>query len=159
KMDVVGADFDNAVLEVRERLEGTPVPLVIPVGSGSVKDSSTPFRGVVDLLEQKAYFADPATEGKSFHTTPVPQELQGEVQRWREHLFEVLTRFDDNDQITSHYLEGKEIPIATLRQVIRAQTLARHIQPVLCGSGREHAGIQPLMDAVCHYLPNPLERP
>ncbi len=159
KMDVVGANFGNAVTEVKERLEGTPAPLTIPVGSGSVKDSSEPFRGVIDLLEMKAFFADPQTEGKTFHTTPVPPEMQGDVQRWREYLFEVLTRFDDKDRITSAYLEGQDIPIATLRQLIREQTLARQIQPVLCGSGREHAGIQPLMDAVCFYLPCPLDRP
>jgi elongation factor G len=159
KMDVVGANFENAFSEVKERLEGTPVPLTIPVGSGSVKDSPTPFRGVVDLLEQKAFFADPATEGKSFHTTAVPDDMKGDVQRWREYLFEVLTRFDDKDKITSVYLDGQDVPLPTLRQVIRDQTLARQIQPVLCGSGREHSGIQPLMDAVCYYLPNPLERP
>ena len=159
KMDVVGANFDNAVSEVKERLEGTPAPLVIPIGSGSVKDSQTPFRGVIDLLEMKAFFADPQTEGKSFHTTAVPEEMLVDVQHWRENLFEVLTKFDDKDQITSLYLEGKEIPLATLRQVIREQTLARQIQPVLCGSGREHAGIQSLMDAVCYYLPSPLDRP
>jgi elongation factor G len=159
KMDVVGANFENAFSEVKERLDGQPVPLTIPVGSGSVKDSSAPFRGVVDLLEQKAFFADPQTEGRSFHTTAVPEELKGDVQRWREYLFEVLTKFDEKDKITSLYLEGQDIPLATLRQVIREQTLARQIQPVLCGSGREHAGIQPLMDAVCYYLPNPLERP
>jgi elongation factor G len=159
KMDVVGANFENAFNEVRERLEGTPVPLVIPVGSGSVKDSQTPFRGVIDLLEMKAFFADPQTEGKSFHTTAIPEEMQADVQRWRDHLFEVLTKFDDKDKITSLYLDGKEIPSPILRQVIREQTLARQIQPVLCGSGREHAGIQTLMDAVCYYLPSPLDRP
>jgi elongation factor G len=159
KMDVVGANFDNAVSEVKERLEGTPAPLVIPIGSGSVKDSQTPFRGVIDLLEMKAFFADPQTEGKSFHTTAVPEEMLNDVQHWRENLFEVLTKFDDKDQITSLYLEGKDIPLATLRQVIREQTLARQIQPVLCGSGREHAGIQSLMDAVCYYLPSPVDRP
>ena len=159
KMDVVGANFENAVSEVKERLEGTPAPLMIPVGSGSVKDSSTPFRGVIDLLERKAYFADPQNDGKSFHTTPVPDELQVDVERWRENLFEVLTRFDDKDKITSAYLEGQEIPLPTLRQVIREQTLARQIQPVLCGSGREHAGIQSLMDAITFYLPCPLDRP
>jgi elongation factor G len=159
KMDVVGANFENAFNEVKERLEGTPAPLVIPIGSGSVKDSQTPFRGVIDLLEMKAFFADPQTEGKSFHTTSVPEEMQADVQRWRDHLFEVLTKFDDKDKITSLYLEGKEIPLPILRQVIREQTLARQIQPVLCGSGREHAGIQSLMDAVCYYLPNPLDRP
>ncbi|MSQ96325.1 MAG: elongation factor G [Gemmataceae bacterium] len=159
KMDVVGANFENAVSEVKDRLEGTPAPLTIPVGSGSVKDSNTPFRGVIDLLEMKAFFADPQTEGKTFHTTPVPSEMLADVQRWREYLFEVLTKFDDKDKITSAYLEGAEIPLPTLRQLIREQTLARQIQPVLCGSGREHAGIQPLMDAVCYYLPNPLDRP
>lgn len=159
KMDVVGANFGNAVTEVKERLEGTPAPLVIPVGSGSVKDSTEPFKGVIDLLEMKAFFADPQTDGKTFHTTPVPAELQGEVQRWREYLFEVLTRFDDKDRITSLYLDGKDIPLPVLRQLIREQTLARQIQPVLCGSGREHAGIQPLMDAVTYYLPCPLDRP
>src|SRR5450432_4252480 len=101
KMDVVGANFENPVSEVKERLEGTPAPLVIPIGSGSVKDSQTPFRGVIDLLEMKAFFADPQTEGKSFHTTAVPEELQGDVQHWRESLFEVLTKFDDKDKITS----------------------------------------------------------
>jgi elongation factor G len=159
KMDVVGANFENAFSEVKERLEGNPAPLTIPIGSGSVKDSQTPFRGVIDLLEMKAFFADPQTEGKSFHTTAVPDEMQADVQRWREYLFEVLTKYDDKDRITSLYLEGKEIPLPILRQVIREQTLARHIQPVLCGSGREHAGIQPLMDAVCYYLPTPLDRP
>ena len=159
KMDVVGANFDNAVNEVKERLEGTPAPLMIPIGSGSVKDSSTPFRGVIDLLEMKAFFADPQTEGKSFHTTAVPPEMEVDVAHWRENLFEVLTKFDDKDQITSAYLEGKDIPLATLRKVIREQTLARQIQPVLCGSGREHAGIQSVMDAICYYLPCPLDRP
>src|SRR2546421_6676227 len=66
KMDVVGANFDNALDEIRERLEGTPVALNFPVGSGSVKDSPTPFRGIIDLLEMKALFYEPANQGKTF---------------------------------------------------------------------------------------------
>ena len=159
KMDVVGANFGNAVTEIKDRLEGTPAPLTIPIGAGSIKDSTEPFRGVVDLLEMKAFFYDPKTEGKSFRTEAIPAEMKNDVQGWRDYLFEVLTKYDDKDRITSAYLEGQEIPLPTLRQVIREQTLARHIQPVLCGSGREHAGIQPLMDAVCYYLPCPLDRP
>src|SRR5258706_11389737 len=73
KMDVVGANFANVLEEVKERLEGVPAPVNIPIGSGSVKDSHTPFRGMIDLLEMKAFFADPQTEGKSFHTTAVPE--------------------------------------------------------------------------------------
>jgi elongation factor G len=159
KMDVVGANFGNAITEVKERLEGTPAPLCIPIGSGSDKDSNEPFQGIIDLLEMKALYFNPQNEGKSIRTEEIPDALKGDVQRWRDYLFEVLTKFDDKDQITTLYLEGQDIPLATLRQVIRQQTLARQIQPVLCGSGREHAGIQPLMDAVCYYLPNPMERP
>jgi elongation factor G len=159
KMDVVGANFANAVQEVVERLEGHPAPLTIPIGSGSIKDSATPFRGIIDLLEMKALFYDPKNEGKSFRAEAIPQEYQAEAQKWRDQLFEILTKHDDKDRITSAYLEGQSIALDTLRGVIREQTLARHIQPVLCGSGREHIGIQPLMDAVSFYLPSPLDRP
>jgi elongation factor G len=159
KMDVVGANFAETVQEVKERLEGNPVPVTIPIGSGSVKDSYKPFKGVIDLLELRALYYDPANQGKTFRSEPIPEEMQADVQRWREHLFEVLTQKDDQDRLTSTYLEGKDIPAETVRQVLREQTLQRHIQPVLCGSGREHAGIQPLIDAVCWYLPSPLDRP
>jgi elongation factor G len=159
KMDVVGADFPAAVEEIRERLEGTPVPITIPIGSGSPKDSHKPFKAIVDLLELKALHYDPASEGKSFRSEPIPEDMQADVQRWRDHLFDVLTRHDDQDRLASAYLEGKEIPVETIRQVLREQTLARHIQPVLCGSGREHIGVQPLMDAITYYLPSPLDRP
>jgi elongation factor G len=159
KMDVVGANFTNAVDEVRERLEANPVPLTIPIGSGGQKDSATPFAGIIDLLEMKAIYYDEASEGKKFRSEAIPEDLVLDAQHWRENLFEVLTRKDDADRLTSAYLEGKEIPLATIRQVIRDQTLARHIQPVLCGSGREHIGIQLLMDAVVWYLPSPIDRP
>lgn len=159
KMDVVGANFANAVNEVVEHLEGQPMPLTIPIGSGSVKDSAKPFRGIIDILEMKALFFDPRNEGKSFRTESIPPEELPETQRWRDHLFEILTKYDDKDRVTSAYLEGKAIPVEVLRQLIREQTLARHIQPVFCGSGREHIGIQPLIDGVCYYLPSPLDRP
>jgi elongation factor G len=159
KMDVVGANFANAVSEVSERLEGHPAPLTIPIGAGSIKDSSTPFRGIIDLLDMKALFFDPKNEGKSFRSEAIPADYQAETQKWRDNLFEVLTKHDDKDKITSAYLEGKPIAIDTLREVIREQTLARRIQPVFCGSGREHIGIQPLMDGVTYYLPSPLDRP
>jgi elongation factor G len=159
KMDVVGANFRDVVEEIKERLEGKPVPITIPIGSGSIKDSHTPFRGIIDLLERKAFFYDAAGDGKTFRSEPIPEELQADVQHWREQLFEVLTRHDDKDRLTTAYLEGQDIPVETIRQVMREQTLARQIQPVLCGSGREHAGIQPLMDAITYYLPSPLDRP
>jgi elongation factor G len=159
KMDVVGANFVKAVDEIRERLEGNPVPLTIPIGSGSIKDSPTPFTGIIDLLEMKAIYYDAATVGKKFRVEAIPEELQEGAQEWREKLFEILTRKDDSDRLTTAYLEGRAIPPETIRQVIREQTLARYIQPVFCGSGREHIGIQALMDGACFYLPSPVDRP
>jgi elongation factor G len=159
KMDVVGANFENVVQEISERLEGNPVPLTLPVGSGSPKDSHTPFRGIIDLIEEKMLVFDAASFGKEFRQEAIPAEMEEAARRGREKLFDVLTRFDANDHLTSAYLEGRAISVETLRSVIREQTIARHIQPVLCGSGREHIGIQPLLDAVAWYLPSPLDRP
>jgi elongation factor G len=159
KMDVVGADFPNALAEVQERLEGRPVAVNIPIGSGSPKDSPTPFRGIIDLIEMKALFFDPEDKGKTYRTEAIPPELEAEAQRWRERMFDLLTEHDDQDRLTSAYLEGRPIAADTLRQLLREQTLRRDIQPVLCGSGREHIGIQPLLDAVTWYLPSPLDRP
>src|SRR6516162_4672147 len=72
KMDVVGANFANALAEVRTRLEGEPVALTIPIGAGSIKDSPVPFRGIIDLIDQKAIYYEPATLGKTFRTEEIP---------------------------------------------------------------------------------------
>lgn len=158
KMDVVGADFSNVLAEIRERLEGNPVPVTIPIGAGSIKDSPTPFTGIVDLLANEAIYFD-APDGKTIRRAAVPEDLRGQVQTYREQLFDALTRFDERDLITSAVLEGNSPELANVKVLLREQTLKRLIQPVLCGSGREHAGIQPLLDAVCDYLPSPLDRP
>src|SRR5262249_832509 len=84
KMDVVGANFDNALEEVRERLEGNPVALTIPIGSGSIKDSPTPFRGIIDVIEMQALFFDAASEGKRFTREPIPGELEAEARAWHD---------------------------------------------------------------------------
>jgi elongation factor G len=158
KMDVVGAHFPNALDEIAERLEGRPVALTIPIGSGSIKDSPTPFVGIIDVVEMRALFFDPADGGKTVRVKEIPAELTDDARRWRERLFDALTEKDEQDLLTSAYLEGRAIPADTIRQVLRQQTLQRAIQPVLCGSGREHIGIQPLLDAICWYLPSPLDR-
>jgi elongation factor G len=159
KMDVVGADFPNVLEEIRERIEGRPVAVNIPIGSGSPKDSPTPFSGIIDLVEMKALYFEAKDDGKTIRPEPIPSDLQAEAQRWRERLFDVLTEKDEHDLITSAVLEGKDVSAEGMRRLLREQTLQRHIQPVLCGSGREHIGIQPLLDAVTWYLPTPLDRP
>ncbi len=158
KMDVVGADFDNVLAEIHDRLEGVPVPITVPVGSGSIKDSPTPFAGVIDLLAFEALYFEP-DDGKKIRREPIPDELKDKAQAYREGLFDALTRHDEHDLITSALLEGRAPEPVKVKQLLREQTLKRLIQPVLCGSGREHAGIQPLLDAVCDFLPSPLDRP
>jgi len=90
---------------------------------------------------------------------PIPEEHLDLVHSWRERLFDALTQHDNKDLITSGVFEGRPVAPETIRQLVREQTLKRQIHPVLSGSGREHIGIQPLLDACCWYLPSPLDRP
>ncbi len=165
KMDVVGANFAKTLESVRHRLtpdfatQGRPVPIVIPIGSGGASDSRTPFAGVIDLIEMKANFFDAGDHGKTVRIDEIPADHLDDAKVYRELLFDVLTQHDENDLITSAVLEGQEPDIAKVRQLIREQCLGRVIYPVLCGSGREHIGIQPLLDAVTYFLPSPLDRP
>jgi elongation factor G len=165
KMDVVGANFARTLASIKSRLapdpdaHGRAVPIVIPIGYGSDKDSPTPFRGVIDLIEMKALFFERADNGKTIRIEEIPAECQDEAEEYRGKLFDVLTEKDEKDLITSAVLDGQPPEPAKVRQLIREQTLASRIYPVLAGSGREHIGIQPLLDAVTYYLPSPLDRP
>jgi elongation factor G len=165
KMDVVGANFAKTLESIEHRLtpnfneHGRPVPIVIPIGSGSVADSRTPFRGVIDLVEMKAKYFDAGDLGKSIRVEEIPDESRTEAEHYRELLIDVLTKYDDKDLITTSVLEGEAPEPNRVRQLIREQCLTRKIYPVLAGSGREHIGIQPLLDAITLYLPSPLDRP
>jgi elongation factor G len=176
KMDIVGADFVNAVEEIRERLQGRPVPVTMPIGSGSPKDSATPFQGVIDLITMEACFFEHSSaarpDGKVVKRVPLspdlggyplrfplPADLAREAMRWRESLFDVITEADEEDKVTSLYLAGEPVPEAAVRDLLRRRTLKNEIQPVFAGSGREHIGIQLLLNGVCWYLPSPLDRP
>jgi elongation factor G len=163
KMDVVGADFIAAVSQVEERLQCRPIPITWPVGQGSIKESPTPFKAVIDLLTMELCEFLPSAagrpDGKTIKRSPIPEELLPEAQGARDRLFDVLTEKDEKDLITSKILEGQPPKLEDLITLIKQRTLAGDFQPVLCGSGREHIGIQLVLDAVIRYLPNPLERP
>ncbi|MFO0937410.1 MAG: elongation factor G [Gemmataceae bacterium] len=165
KMDVVGANFARTLESIKSRLapdaeaHGKAVPVVIPIGYGSEKDSPNPFRGVIDLIEMKALFFERGDWGKSIRVEPIPEECLLEAEDYRSRLFDALTEKDEHDLITSALLEGTTPDPEKVRKLIREQTLTRRIYPVLSGSGREHIGIQPLLDAVTYYLPSPLDRP
>src|SRR5207244_3147059 len=103
KMDVVGANFERTLKTIHDRLtpkpdeQGQPVPVVIPIGSGGPSDSRTPFRGVIDLIEMKALFFDAGDHGKTVRVDAIPEEEQAEAQKYREFLFDVLTRHDEKE--------------------------------------------------------------
>src|SRR5947209_7954535 len=105
KMDIVGADFANALEQIRERLKGLrdprPIPVTIPIGAGSIKDSTTPFSGVVDLLTMEACYFEPSVpgrpDGKTVRRAPLPEGLRAEALSWREKLFDAVTEDDPED--------------------------------------------------------------
>ncbi|MDH7578947.1 MAG: elongation factor G [Bacillota bacterium] len=148
KMDRVGANFFRATRMIRERLAANAVPIQIPVGS---EDS---FRGIVDLVKNKAIFYLDEL-GTVSEETEIPQEMGGKVRLYREQLLEALAELDEDFMIK--YLEGEPITEEEIKAVIRKGTLACKLVPVLCGSSLRNKGVQPLLDAVVDYLPSPAD--
>jgi elongation factor G len=169
KMDIVGANFANAVEEVRERLQGNPVAVTLPIGAGGHRDSTTPFRGIIDLVSMESCYFEHSSpskpDGKIIKRLAIADdeslsdEQRQEAHTWRDRLFDAITEVDEKDLVTSTYLSGEPVPADRVHQLLRQRTLKNEIQPVLCGSGREHIGAQVLLNAVCWYLPSPLDRP
>ena len=151
KMDRVGANFEAAVAMMGERFRSIPLPIQIPWGQ---EDS---FRGAIDLIRQKAIVWDDASLGSTFTITDIPSDLLPAVQKAREHLVETLANNDD--ELAEKYLEGGEITEEEIVLSLRALTLSLAVVPVMCGTALRNKGIQPLLDAVVHYLPSPEDVP
>jgi elongation factor G len=150
KMDRAGADFAAAVAEIRDRLGAKPVPIQLPIGA------EDRFAGVVDLVRGKAlFFSGEETEGP--REDDVPAAMADEVAAAREKLIEAAA--DTDDAIAAAFLEGQPIDEAALKAAIRKATINCAIVPVLAGAALRNKGVQPLLDAVCDYLPSPLEVP
>jgi len=156
KLDREGADFEAVFNEIRERLDANPVALQIPVGLGPAHVDN-PFRGVIDLIgEQMLTFPD-GKEGRKVVAKPIPDDLADSAALWREELVNELTHY--SDELMELALAEEPIPAELIHRVIRGATVHHQIQPVLCGSALHGIGVQPLLDAVAAYLPNPLEMP
>ena len=148
KMDRVGADFEKTVDSISRRLEARPVPIQMPLGE------EHSFRGVVDLVEGKAYLTDP-DDPRSVVDGPVPDDAMDDYLRHRDVMIERVAETDDD--LIMKYLEGEEITKEELKQALRAATIQYRLVPVLCGSALNNQGLQPLLDAVVDYLPSPLD--
>jgi len=151
KMDRLGADFEGALTAMVERLGAKPVALQIPLGSGA------DFVGVADLLTMESLRFDPASQGREILRAALEGADLEAAAPWREKLIEALAETDDT--LLENYLAGIEPSLDALRAAVRRATVASGLVPVLCGSALKNIGVQPLLDAVCDYLPSPLDRP
>ena len=150
KMDRVGASFFRAIDSIARRLNANPVPIQIPIGE------EDEFRGVIDLVDEKAIFYD--EEGPVVpREGPVPEEMIEEFRNYRTALVEKVAETDDD--LIIKYLEDDEITKEEIKGALRRATLDYKIVPVLCGTALRHRGVQPLLDAIGDYLPSPLDVP
>ncbi|BCS86970.1 elongation factor G [Pseudodesulfovibrio sediminis] len=151
KMDRLGADFESVLDSMVTKLGANPVAIQYPDGAGQE------FEGVFDLIEMKRLEFDQDTNGAEFTSRDLTEEEADRIAPWREKLIEVAS--DEDEDILDLYLSGEAVPAEQIRAAVRKATLARTIVPVLVGSALKNVGVQPVLDAVCHYLPSPLDVP
>jgi len=151
KLDRPGADFAAVLQSMREKLNARPLAIQVPDGEGS------DFAGVFDLVSQERLAFDQDSRGAEYTRTPMTQAERERTASYRETLLETLSEHDDG--LMEAYLGGGDIAPETLREVLRKAVLDLALVPVLAGSALKNIGVQPLMDAVCAYLPSPLEVP
>ena len=152
KMDRAGADFFNVLKEIREKLGANPIPLQIPIG----KDTS--FKGVVDLITNQAIIWNDHDSGMTYQVVDIPGDLKDAVEEWRQKLVESVASYDE--ALMAKFFEDPEsITPDEIRAAIRKAVIDLSFSPVLCGSSFKNKGVQALLDAVCAYLPSPLDLP
>jgi len=151
KMDRVGANFDEVVAEIRQRLGARAFPVQIPLGEGEL------FTGVVDVLRRVEVVWDEASLGQKYHEAPVPASLMGRVEALRREIIEAAVYFDD--ALLEKYLESHDLSDGDARRAIRKATVALGLVPVFCGSAFKNKGIQTMLDGVVDFLPSPVDIP
>ncbi|MEE1083482.1 MAG: elongation factor G [Paludibacteraceae bacterium] len=153
KMDRSGANFFDVVSQVKEVLGANPCPIQIPIGAEET------FKGVVDLVKMKAIVWHDETMGAAYDVEDIPADLVDEANEWREKMLEAIS--DCDDTIMEKFLEGDldSITEDEIKAAIRKGTLAMKIFPMVCGSSFKNKGVQTMLDAVCSYLPSPLDTP
>jgi elongation factor G len=152
KLDRSGANFFEVVSDIERRLHGM-TPLVVQVPIGAERD----FRGVVDLLEMKAYVWVDGDPPPPPAVEPIPAEVADDAALWRDQLLEKVADLDE--EVAARVMEGQPVEAPLLRAAIRRLTLKLAAFPVLCGASFRHKGVQPLLDAITYWLPSPVDRP
>ena len=152
KMDRIGADFFRCVEQVKERLNGNPIPLQIPIGS---EDN---FKGVVDLVTMKGIIWNEEDLGMTFKEVDIPEDLKDTANEWRDKMLEAVAESDEA-LMEKYFEDASSITTSEIEKAIRTATLNMSITPMLCGSAFKNKGVQTLLDNVMLYLPSPLDVP
>jgi elongation factor G len=152
KMDRTGADFYEVERQIRDRLNGNPVPIQLPIGA---EDN---FEGVIDLVKMKEIVWDAEAEmGSAYHEQEIRDELREKAEEYREKMIEEISAADGNDELMEKYMEGEELTEDEIREGIKKATISMQIVPMTCGTAFKNKGVQTLLDAVVDYLPSPVE--
>jgi elongation factor G len=151
KMDRVGANYLRTADMIVSNLAANPLIMQMPIGSEDT------FKGVVDLVKMKGIVWEGEDLGASFKEIDIPEDVKAQAEEYREKLVEQVVELDD--EAMEQYLEGEVPDEATIQKLIRKGTLENKFVPVLCGSAFKNKGVQPLLDAVCAYLPSPMDVP
>ena len=149
KMDRVGANFYNVMDQMKNQLGANPVPMVIPIGAAET------FEGVIDLVTMKALYFDMKSLGKTVIEKDIPEEYLEKAKEYREKMVDAAAAQDD--ELAEKFLGGEDLTVDEIKRAIRKGCLARDITPAFCGSAFKDKGVQPLLDAICDYLPSPLD--
>lgn len=150
KMDRSGADFLMVVRQVKEMLGAKAVPLQLPIGA---EDN---FKGVVDLIKMKGIIWHMETEGMTFDEIPVPEDMVEEANEWRQNLIEAVAEYDDK-LLEKFFDDPNSISEDEVHEAIRKACIDLSIVPMMCGSSFKNKGVQTALDAVCRYLPSPVD--
>ncbi|MDQ5882916.1 MAG: elongation factor, partial [Patescibacteria group bacterium] len=150
KLDRTGANFENDLQSIKERLTLNAQPINIPIG---LEDK---FEGVIDLIQMKAVYFE-GEEGEQIILKDIPDNLKTEAEKWRKLLIEKIV--EEDEELLNKYLEGQNPTEEEIRKILRQATIKGTIIPVLCGSSFRNKGVQPLIDAIVEFLPSPKDLP
>ena len=150
KMDIMGANFYNAVSMIKSRLGKNAIPIQLPIGAEDT------FKGIVDLFEMQAYIYNDE-KGDNISIVPIPDDMKDQSEIYHDDMIEKICELDDD--LTMAYLEGEEITTEQLKAALRKGTCEGRAVPVCCGTAYRNKGVQKLLDAVIEFMPSPVDVP
>jgi elongation factor G len=141
--------FDECLISIKEKLDAVPLPVQFPIGVGKE------LKGVVDIIEQKAYYFQIGDKDENYQIKDIPQELLEKAKNYQQGLIEKVIEFDEH--LAIKYLDGQSLQPEEIRKLLRKATLTGNFFPVFCGSAYRNVGVKTVLDGIADYLPSPLD--